>query len=60
VGENNLVLQSYPTVRVPFTSVRLTQSIYAPPGIQWDRRLVAIDSGSTIYRFAIKGSKGTR
>ncbi|HEY2475645.1 MAG TPA: hypothetical protein VGI19_12720 [Candidatus Cybelea sp.] len=44
------------------TNIALDQSITAPGGVQWDGKYVAIgdETSDTIYRFSIKGKKGTK
>jgi hypothetical protein len=51
---------------VSFANITLDQSINVPGGVQWDGKHVAVEDqgagyrGSTVYRFAITGSSGTK
>lgn len=49
-----------------FMDITLDQSINVPGGVQWDGKYVAVEDqgagyhGSTVYRFSIAGSSGTK
>lgn len=49
-----------------FANITLDQSIDVPGGVQWDGKHVAVEDqgagyrGSTVYRFVISGSSGTK
>jgi hypothetical protein len=51
---------------VSFSNITLDQSINVPGGVQWDGKHVAVEDqgagyrGSTVYRFSIAGSSGTK